>query len=67
MAARYVECILYVKNCKHGDDVILMLEPTCLFCVVNKNIKEMVIKIKKLFLWLCMSVNNGTVSFNFGF
>jgi len=38
-----------VKNYKYGNDVILMLQPTCLFCVVNKNMNEVLIKMKKIF------------------
>ena len=63
MATPYVECILYSDlYCI----VILMLQPTGLFCVVNKNIREVLIKVKTIFLWLCMSVYNETVSLNFG-
>jgi hypothetical protein len=65
MAARYTETILCVKNYKHGDDVILMLQLTCLFYVVNKNIKKVLMKIKTIFLWLSMSVDNETISLNF--
>ena len=35
--------------------------------VENKNIKELLIKIKTIFLWLCISVDNETVSLKFRF
>ena len=35
--------------------------------VENKNIKELLIEIKTIFLWLCMSVDNETVSLKFRF
>jgi len=60
-----MEFALFVKNYKHGDDMILTLQPTCLFCEVNKNIKDVLIKMKTICLWLCMSVDNETVSLNF--
>jgi len=44
---------------------ILSLRLICLFYVVNKNTKEMLIKIKIIFLWLRMSVDNETVSLKF--
>jgi len=53
------------QELKHGKDVILMLQLTCLFCEVNKNIKDALIKMKTIFLWLCMSVDNETVYLNF--
>ena len=42
-------------------------KPTCLFYVVNKNIKEVLIKMKTIFLWLFMSVDNETFSLKFRF
>ena len=41
MAAGYMECILYVKNCKHGDDVNSEVTTDLfLFYRVTRNIKE---------------------------
>ena len=58
VTARYMEYILHVKNCKHGDDANSEVEKRSIDYTVTTDIKNMFIKWnKKTYISLAMNIS----------